>query len=91
MRRKVFRMRRWLALSAVVSVLALVMASGAQALRPADDVGLVSTKSAPVATTGNGFNWGDAAIGVGVGLGIALSGAGLVQLGRNRRRLATLL
>jgi hypothetical protein len=74
-----------------VLAIALVASSGAQARLYAGDQGVAGTRSAPVATTGNGFNWGDAAIGLGVGLGLALSAAGLVQLGRNRRRLATLL
>ena len=98
MRRKAFRIRRWLVLAVAVSALAL--ASGAQAaLYGGEDQGrasggydgLVNTKSAPVASTGTGFDWGYAMVGVGAGLVITISGVGLVQLGRNRRRLATLL
>jgi hypothetical protein len=97
MRRKAFRIRRWLVLAVAVS--ALVLASGAQArVYGGEDQGrtsggydgLVNTKSAP-AVTGAGFDWGYAMVGVGVGLVAAISAVGFVQLGRNRRRLATLL
>jgi hypothetical protein len=40
------------------------------------------------ASSGNGFDWGDAAIGAAGGLGIALAGAGGVLALRGRRTLA---
>lgn len=98
MRRRAFRIRRWLALAVALS--AFVIVSGAQArLYGGEDQGrasggsgrIVITKSAPTVSTGSGIDWGYAMAGVGVGLVVAISGVGLVQLGRNRRRLATLL
>ena len=98
MRRRVFRIRRWLVLAIAIS--ALVLASGPQArVYGGEDQGrasggydgLVSTKGAQDVSTGAGFDWGYAMVGVGAGLVLAISGLGLLQVGRNRRRLATLL
>jgi hypothetical protein len=98
MRRRAFRIRRWLLLAVAVSALAI--SSTAQArFYSGEDQGrvsggnavVVSTKSAPVAGPGAGFDWGYALVGVGTVLLVGITGVGLVQLGRNRRRLATLL
>ena len=97
MRRKAFRIRRWLVLAVAISALAL--ASGAQGrVYSGEDQGRASggygglvSKSTQVTNAGPGFDWGYAMVGVGVALVIAVSSVGLVQLGRNRRRLATLL
>src|SRR5262249_577133 len=78
MRRRPFRVRRWLVLAAAVS--ALVFASGAQARYYAGEDGVTGVKSAPVATKGAGFDWGYAMVGVGAGLVIAIVGVGLLQL-----------
>ena len=97
-RRRVFRIRRWLLLA--VAVLALGLASAAPAqVYGGEGQGRVSggsgdfvrTTGSPVARTADGFDWGYVTMGIGVGLAAAISGLGLVQLGRNRRRLATLL
>jgi len=88
MRRRAFRIRKWFVLA--VAVAALAFAPGAQAVLYAGDDGIVGAKPL-VVTTGGGFDWADAAVGVGIGIGIALGCAGVVQLARNRRRLATLL
>ena len=97
MRRKAFRIRRWLLLAVAISALAL--ASGAQGRvyggedqgRASGGYGGLVTKSTQVTSAGPGFDWGFAMVGVGAALVIAISGVGLVQVGRNRRRLATLL
>jgi hypothetical protein len=88
MRRRVFRIRKWLL--PAVAVAALAFAPGAHAVLYAGDDGIVGAKPL-VVTTGGGFDWADAAAGVGVGVGVALGCVGVVQLVRNRRRLATLL
>jgi len=89
MRRRPLRIRRWLVLA--VAVAALGFATGAQAALYGGDDGIAGAKSQAVVTTGGGFDWADAAVGIGIGLGIALGGVAAVQLTRNRRRLATLL
>ena len=82
-------MRRWLVLAAGLAALAMV--SSAEAVVYAGDGGAAGTAtSQPVGTTGGGFDWADAAVGLGVGLGIALCALMAVRLTRNRRRLAIL-
>lgn len=88
MRRRPFRIRKWLVLA--VAVAALGFATSAQAVLYGGEDGIVGAKPL-VVTTGGGFDWADAAVGIGIGLGIALGGIAAVQLTRNRRRLATLL
>jgi hypothetical protein len=73
-----------------VAVAALGFATSAQAVLYGGEDGIVGAKPL-VVTTGGGFDWADAAVGIGIGLGIALGGIAAVQLTRNRRRLATLL
>lgn len=81
--RRHFRIKLWLALA--VAVASLGLASSAQAMRVNEGGGAANVKAPVVVTTG-GFDWGDAAIGAGVALAAALTGAGLVQLARNRNR-----
>ncbi len=88
MRRRPFRIRKWLVLA--VAVAALGFATSAQAVLYGGEDGIVGAKPL-VVTTGGGFDWADATVGIGIGLGIALGGIAAVQLTRNRRRLATLL
>jgi hypothetical protein len=98
-RRRVLRIRKWLVLA--VALLALATATSAQAqLYGGDGQGrasggtsdFVRMKSAPVARTAAAFDWGYVMAGAGaVGLVVAISGVALLQVGRNRRRLATLL
>lgn len=88
MRRRPFRIRKWLVLA--VAVAALGFATSAQAVLYGGEDGIVGAKPLVVTTSG-GFDWADATVGIGIGLGIALGGIAAVQLTRNRRRLATLL
>jgi len=68
-----------------MAVAALTFVANAQAVLPYD--GGKGTRSAgPVATTGGGFDWGMAALGIGVGLGAILLTLALVLVARNRRR-----
>jgi hypothetical protein len=91
MRRRHFRIRRWLAVAA--ALVALSFASSASAMPVFDTGGGSATYSqtAPASESSGGFDWADAAIGAGVALGAALSGAGIVRVAGNRRRPAALL
>jgi len=91
MKRRHFRIRRWLVLAVALVALALPAASQARLVLYEDGGAAPPKQSQPVTVTTGGFQWGDALIGAGVALGIVLSGVVIVQAGRNRRRLATLL
>jgi len=92
MRRRQRRIRRWFVLAA--TLVTLSFASSAPAMMVADNGGgntAVHTQASAVANEASGgFNWSDAAIGAGIALGAAFSGAGILRVAGNRRRLAGL-
>lgn len=92
MRRRQLRIRRWLVVA--VALVALSFASSASAMTVAESSGGTAvysqTAAAPNESSG-GFSWSDAAVGAGVALGAAISGAGILRVAGNRRRLAGLL
>ena len=92
MSRRQRRIRGWFVLAA--ALITLSFASSAPAMVVADNGGggtIVHAQTSPVANEASGgFNWSDAAIGAGIALGAALSGAGILRVAGNRRRLAGL-
>jgi hypothetical protein len=84
--RTTYKIRIWLSLA--VAAVSLVVVSSASAMLAASDGGIPTTPPAPVVTTPNGFNWGDAVIGAAVALAATLAIVGLAYVTRNRSRLA---
>lgn len=89
MRHNHLKIRIWLALA--VAVASLGFASSASARLYVDDRSdpSVAPQVPTAVATGDGFNWGDAAVGAGVALGVALGGLGVAYVARHRTRLAT--
>ena len=120
MKRKPFKLRRWLVLGVAAGALSVSAAAQARTIidvggdvpaavsaqtrywtavdqfyksHAVDTVGSGTVPVAqPVPVTGgsDGFGWSDFAVGIGAAFGAMLAAAGIAQVARNRRRLATL-
>jgi len=89
MRRRHYRIRRWLVLALAAGSLAAPAA--AQAMPVSDDGPLTKGSPVSVPVVSDGFDWGDAGIGAGTVFALVAGCAGiLLAATRHRRRPAAL-
>ncbi len=97
MRRRRYRIRKWLVVAAAAGALVIPAAAQARPLsgnefaygNGGQQPVLVSPKPPTVTTTG-GFDWADAGVGAGIAVAALIGGTAIVLGARHRGRLAAL-